>query len=121
MTLIGPWIMVGGTLGMQLAQATGIIVARILARIEDDALLDRFLQSAWRGPFVTAAVVAIVHLGVCLSARFLLADLNPETQSLLLGFLLVLLILPFPNGVNAICGNTLRASGDTYYVMHIFL
>ncbi|SDJ54781.1 MATE family efflux transporter [Aliiruegeria lutimaris] len=121
MTLIAPWIMVGGTIGMQWAQATGIIIAQLLGRGENEAVLDRFLGSAWRGAFVAAVVVATVYLAVCLSASVLYADLNAQTRAVLFGFLPVLLVLPFPKGSNAICGNTLRASGDTIYVMHIFV
>ncbi len=121
MTLIGPWIMVAGTIGMQWAQATGIIMAQLLGRQEQEAVLDRFLSSAWRGAFVAAGLVAAFMLMVCLSADFLYADLSAETRRVLLAFLPILLVLPFPKGSNAICGNTLRASGDTIYVMHIFM
>jgi Na+-driven multidrug efflux pump len=121
MTLIAPWIMVAGTIGMQWAQATGIIVAQLLGQRQPEATLDRFLASAWRGAFWSAGAVAVIYAGVCLTARFLYADLSEETRAILLGFLPVLLLLPFPKGSNAICGNTLRASGDTVYVMHIFV
>lgn len=121
MTLIAPWIMVTGTIGMQWAQATGIIVAQLLGQKQREAVLDRFLSSAWRGAFVAAGAVAVLLVAVCLSANFLYADLNRETRAILLAFLPVLFFLPFPKGSNAICGNTLRASGDTIYVMHIFL
>jgi len=30
-------------------------------------------------------------------------------------------VLPFPKGSNAICGQTLRAAGDTVYVMNLFI
>ena len=121
MTLIAPWIMVAGTIGMQWAQATGITVAQLLGQEAREAVLDGFLSSAWRGAFIAAGVVAAVYFAVCVSASFLYADLNAETRAVLLGFLPVLLLLPFPKGSNAICGNTLRASGDTIYVMHIFV
>jgi len=121
LTLIAPWIMVTGTIGMQWAQATGIIVAQLLGQEHDDAMLDRFLASAWRGAFIAAGAVAVLLAAVCLTANLLYADLNIETRALLLGFLPILLVLPFPKGSNAICGNTLRASGDTVYVMHIFV
>ena len=48
-------------------------------------------------------------------------DLEHETRAILFGFLPILLILQFPRATNAICGNTLRAAGDTVYVMHIFV
>lgn len=121
MTLIAPWIMVAGTIGMQWAQATGIIVAQLLGQKARADVLEDFLSSAWRGAFIAAGIVAAVYLGVCLFARFLYGDLNAETLAVLISFLPVLLFLPFPKGSNAICGNTLRASGDTIYVMHIFV
>ncbi len=33
---------------------------------------------------------------------------------------LTAVLMPLPKGSNAICGNTLRAGGDTVYVMHLF-
>lgn len=121
MTLIAPWIMVAGTIGMQWAQATGIIVAQLLGQETPEDVLDRFLSSAWRGAFVAAAVVAALMAAVCLSADWLYTDLSDQTRQVLLAFLPILLVLPFPKGSNAICGNTLRASGDTVYVMHLFI
>ena len=121
MTLIAPWIMVASTIGMQWAQATGIIVAQLLGHREDPAILDRFLSSAWRGAFVAAAVVTMILAAVCLFSPVLYSDLSQETRAILLGFLPILLVISFPKGSNAICGNTLRASGDTIYVMHIFV
>lgn len=47
--------------------------------------------------------------------------LYEDTRSTLISFLPVLLLLPFPKGSNAICGNTLRAGGETVRVMHIFI
>lgn len=121
MTLIGPWIMVAGTIGMQWAQATGIIVAQLLGQKPPPDVLDRFLSSAWRGGFAAASIVAFIYLLICVSANVIYGDLSVETRIILLGFLPILLVLPFPKQSNAICGNTLRASGDTIYVMHIFI
>jgi len=121
MTLIAPWIMVAGTIGMQWAQAGGIIVAQLLGQDHPEHTLDRFLSAAWRGAFIAAAIVAAIYAAVCLSAGHLYGDLNDQTRSILFGFLPILIVLPFPKGSNAICGNTLRASGDTIYVMHIFV
>lgn len=121
MTIIAPWIMVAGTIGMQWSQATGIFVAQLLGQNRSEALLDRFLSRAWRGAFIAAAIVSIIYLLVCLSANTLYADLNTETRMVLLAFLPILIVLPFPKGSNAICGNTLRASGDTIYIMHLFV
>lgn len=121
MTLIAPWIMVAGQVSMQWAQATGIIVAQLLGRGTPPDELDRFLSSAWRGAFVTAALVAAVFTALCLGVNRIYPDLAPETRAMITGFLPIILVLPFPKASNAICGNTLRASGDTVYVMRLFL
>ena len=121
MTLIMPWIMVAGTIGMQWSQATGIIVAQLLGDKRSEADLDTFLSSAWRAAFIAATLVAFIYLIICLMPGILYPTLGAETRSHLLSFTIVLLILPFPKQSNAICGNTLRASGDTIYVMHIFV
>jgi Na+-driven multidrug efflux pump len=121
MTLIAPWNMVAGQIAMQWTQATGIIVAQLLGQRAAEQTLDRFLSSAWRGAFVTAGIMAIVFLTLCLSVDTLYADLTPETRATLFGFLPILLLTTVPRTTNAICGNTLRASGDTIYVMKLFL
>lgn len=121
MTLILPWVQVAGTFGISWAQATGIIVAQLLGRKVAEADLDRFLRGAWRGAFIAAAVVAAFYLVICLSSGQIYANLHPDTRATLFSFLPVLLLLPFPKGSNAICGNSLRAGGETIYVMHVFI
>lgn len=121
MTVIAPWNMVAGQIAMQWTQATGILVAQMLGRHASEAALDRFLSSAWRGAFVAAAIVALIFVALTLSVDRVYAGLTPETRATLFGFLPILVLSSFPRATNAICGNTLRASGDTIYVMHIFL
>ncbi|AKO97325.1 Na+-driven multidrug efflux pump [Marinovum algicola DG 898] len=121
MTIIMPWVQVAGTVGMCWAQATGIMVGQMLGRQTPSEDLEVFLAAAWRVALLAAALVATFYAGVILASPWLYADLSRETQMTLLGFLPILLVLPFPKGSNAICGNTLRAGGDTVYVMHIFI
>ena len=121
MTLIIPWIMVAGTIGMQWAQATGILVAQLLGEKREPAELDAFLSSAWRVSFLAAAVVAGAYGTLIATSGSLYGALSDETRAVLSSFAIVLLVLPFPKQSNAICGNTLRASGDTIYVMHLFV
>ncbi len=120
-TLIAPWNMLAGQISMQWTQATGIIVAQLLGQKAPREVLDRFLSQAWRGAFVAAGIVAAIFVGMCTSVDLLYPDLTEETRTILWGFLPLLVILQFPRSTNAICGNTLRSSGDTVYVMHIFL
>ncbi len=121
MTLITPWVVVAGTLGMSWAQSTGIIVAQLLGRNATSADLDRFLGKAWRSSFVAATLASATYGLICVSAGWLYGGLEPETTAALFSFLVVLLLLPFPKQSNAICGNTLRAAGDTVYVMNVFV
>ncbi len=121
LTLIMPWIMLAGQAGMSWAQATGIVVAQLLGRGAGERELDAFLGRAWRGAFVAAAVVAALYLAVILFSDRLYAELHDETREALWSFLPILLLLPFPKGSNAICGNTLRAAGETLYVMNVFV
>jgi len=121
MIIITPWIMVAGTIAMQWSQATGIIVAQLLGQGASPEILSRFLSRAWRGVFIAAAIVACLYSLLCMSAPFIYSNLSAETTSLIMSFLPILLFLPFIRSTNAICGNTLRASGDTIYVMKLFL
>ena len=56
-----------------------------------------------------------------LSLDWIYPNLERETRAILFGFLPILMVIQFPRATNAICGNTLRAAGDTVYVMHIFI
>ena len=84
-------------------------------------MLTSFLSSAWRGVFVAAFIVACLYSTLCLSSPFIYSSLSDSTTSILVSFLPILVFLPFLRSTNAICGNTLRASGDTIYVMNLFL
>ena len=120
-TLVMPWVQVAGTFGMAWAQATGITVAQLLGANTPEATLDTFLSRAWRVAFLAAGVVAAAYLLLCLSSPWIYAGLEAETRLALMMFLPSLLLLPFPKGSNAICGQTLRAAGDTLHVMNIFV
>ncbi|WP_342075776.1 MATE family efflux transporter [Yoonia sp. SS1-5] len=121
MTLIAPWNLLAGQVAMQWTQATGILVAQLLGKRTPGPVLDRFLSRAWRGAFLAAGIVAAIFLVMCLSLDRIYPDLEPETRATLFGFLPILMVIQFPRATNAICGNTLRAAGDTVYVMHIFI
>ncbi len=121
MTLIAPWNMLAGQISMQWTQATGILVAQLLGKGTSEPILNRFLSQAWFGAFVAASIVAAIFLAMCLTLDLIYPDLEQETRIILFGFLPILLIIQFPRATNAICGNTLRAAGDTVYVMHIFV
>lgn len=121
LTLIAPWNLLAGQVSMQWTQATGILVAQLLGKHTSEATLDHFLARAWRGAFVAATLTALTFLAMCLSLNWIYPNLEIETRAILLGFLPILLIIQFPRATNAICGNTLRAAGDTVYVMHIFV
>ena len=121
MTLIAPWNLLAGQVAMQWTQATGILVAQLLGKRTPAVVLDSFLSRAWKGAFVAAGIVSFIFLIMCLSLDWIYPKLDSETRGIVFGFLPILLIIQFPRATNAICGNTLRASGDTVYVMHIFI
>ena len=121
MTLVLPWVNVAGTIGMSWAQATGIVVAQMLGNDRTGPELAGFLRRAWRAGLWAAAVVALAYLAICAASGRIYANLEPETIAALYGFLPVLLLLPFPKQSNAMCGQVLRAGGDTLYVMNVFV
>jgi len=121
MTLITPWVVVAGTFGIAWAQATGIVVAQLLGGNVASADLDKFLSRAWRASFFAAGLVSLTYGVICLGSGWIYAGLQPETRAALWSFLPILLLLPIPKQSNAICGNTLRAAGDTVYVMNLFI
>ena len=121
MTLIMPWIQVFGQFMTSWAQATGIFVGQLLGQRVSASSLDDFLSRVWRFTFALAALVSLLYLGASLSFDWLYDDLLDETRDALWSFVPVLLVLSFPKSSNAICGHTLRAGGDTVYVMNIFI
>ncbi len=121
MTLIMPWIRIAGQLSYTWTQATGILVAQLLGKSLSPDALDEFLSRAWRGAFVAAVIVAMAYAMIIFATRFIYVELAQETRLALLSFLPFLLLLPFPRVSNAICGNVLRASGDTKTSMNIHL
>lgn len=121
LTLVTPWIVVAGTVGMSWAQASGIIVAQLLGRRVAHRELDTFLGGAWRAAFLAAALVAAAYLLLCVFADRIYPGLQPVTRDTLSSFWPLLVLLPFPKQSNAMCGNTLRAAGETVYVMHVFV
>ena len=121
MTLIAPWNLLAGQIAMQWTQATGILVAQLLGKHTSEEMLDHFLSRAWKGAFFAAGIVSLTFLFMCLSIDRIYPNLDIETRTILFSFLPILLIIQFPRATNAICGNTLRAAGDTVYVMHVFV
>lgn len=120
-TLITPWVRIAGQLSYTWTQAAGIFIAQLLGKSLSSADLDSFLSRAWRGAFVAAAIVAVIYALIIFSTRWIYSDLADETRMALLSFLPVLLIVPFPRASNSICGNVLRAAGDTRSSMNIQL
>ena len=121
MTLITPWVRIAGQLSYTWTQATGILLAQLLSKSLSSAALDDFLSRAWRGAFIAAAIVAIIYAVIIFATGWIYADLAMETRMALFSFLPVLLLVPFPRVSNSICGNVLRAAGDSKSSMKIHL
>lgn len=121
MTLIMPWLMVLGHFMMTWAQATGIFVGQLLGGHASDQTLDAFLSRAWRMALILGGLVSLLYLGASLAFPFIYDELQTETLAALWSFVPSLMLLTFPKVSNAICGNTLRAGGDTVMVMNIFV
>ena len=120
-TLIIPWVKIAGQFSYTWTQAAGIIVAQLLGKSLSPDKLDEFLSRAWRWAFFAAALVALIYAMIIFATRWVYADLAQETRMALLSFLPVLLIIPFPRVSNSICGNVLRAAGDTKSSLNIHL
>ncbi|ASJ70378.1 Multidrug resistance protein MdtK [Granulosicoccus antarcticus IMCC3135] len=120
LTLVFPWIRIGGLIVTSWAQAMGIFVGQMLGR-NDTQALDSFVSQAWRFAFYLSLLVASLYLLMIFSFQWLYPDLQPETRRYLLQFLPVLLVLPLIRSSNTICGNLMRAGGDAAYSMNIHL
>lgn len=121
LTLIMPWVMIVGTMGMAWSQATGIVVAQHLGAHSSDQTLNGILRSCWKVSMCIAACISAIYGTVVLLSPVLYDTLEDATLVALWSFLPTLLLLPFPKQSNAMCGHSLRAGGDTVYVMNIFL
>lgn len=119
MTLIMPWVRVAGLLAYSWAQASGILVAQMLGKAHEPAALNDFLARARRGIVSISVVVSIIYIGIIFATQMIYVDLSDETRAALFSFWPVLLVVAFPRGLNSMCGNVLRAAGDTHYSMRI--
>ncbi len=120
LTLIFPWIRIGGLLVTSWAQAMGIFVGQMLGRNDTEAL-DGFVGQAWRFAFYLSVLVALLYLLMILGFQWLYPDLQAQTRGYLMQFLPVMLLLPAIRSSNTICGNLLRAGGDAGYAMNIHI
>lgn len=121
MTLIAPWNMAAGQISMQWTQATGILVAQLLGNGTPEKRLNQFLSLAWHGAFLAAGIVGLIFVVMGVAIDQIYPELSDQTRSILLTFIPLMILIQPLRASNAICGNTLRASGDTIYVMHIFV
>lgn len=96
-------------------------MGQLLGQQVSASSLDDFLSRVWRLTFALAVLVSLLYLGASLSFDWIYDDLLDETRDALWSFVPVLLVLSFSKSSNAICGHTLRAGGDTVYVMNIFI
>lgn len=120
LTLIFPWVRVGGQIVTSWAQATGILVGQILGRGQMD-ILDEFVGRAWRFSFYLGALVAASFLLMVYLFQWIYPDLQPETLGYLWQLLPLLLLLPLLRTSNTLCGNLLRAGGDAAYSMKVHM
>lgn len=120
LTLIFPWVRVGGQLVTSWAQATGILVGQILGRGQLD-VLDEFVGRAWQVSFCLGTLVAVSFVLMCYSFQWIYPDLQTETLGYLWQLLPLLLLLPLLRTSNTMCGNLLRAGGDAAYSMKIHM
>ncbi|WP_420860981.1 MATE family efflux transporter [Algirhabdus cladophorae] len=119
MTLIMPWVRIAGLISYSWAQATGILMAQLLGKTVSSEALDAFLLRARRAIVVLAVIVSLTYVGIVFATQRIYVDLDAQTRTALFSFLPVLLIIPFPRALNALCGNVLRAAGDTHYSMRV--
>ena len=120
LTLIFPWVRVGGQLVTSWAQATGILVGQILGRGQMN-VLDEFVSRAWRFSFYLGMLVAASFVLMCYSFQWIYPDLQAETLGYLWQLLPLLLVLPLLRTSNTMCGNLLRAGGDAAYSMKVHM
>jgi putative MATE family efflux protein len=121
MTLIMPWVRIAGLLAYSWAQSTGILVAQMLGKNHTPAALNEFLARSRRGIVFLCVIVSILYVIIIFATQWIYADLDDQTRAALFSFLPILLVIAFPRALNSICGNVLRAAGDTHYSMRIHM
>ncbi len=117
-TLVMPWMQMGTQFVTAWSHATAINVSQFLGKKEE-----------WRIPeFITHAIKIVLVLAVFLSFGFTILSLllphlypqiNEQTRLALATIAPVYILLPLARTYNGLCGNTLRALGESFKVLKI--
>jgi putative MATE family efflux protein len=118
LTILFLWIRSSGQLVTSWSQATGILVGQLLGqgRVE---LLDGFVGRAWRVAHVLGFVIALIYASTPILFQWVYPNLEDQTIGVLMDLLPVLILLPLVRSSNTICGNVLRAAGQSGYAFKV--
>jgi len=121
MTLVLPWINSFGMISSSWATAMGILTGQLLGNKSEREAVDIFVSKAWHIAMWLALLVSVIFYLISISMPFFYTSLKQETTSYMWSFLPILLFLPFTKTNNAVCGNILRAGGDSKFPMKVHM
>ncbi|RKF20167.1 MATE family efflux transporter [Alginatibacterium sediminis] len=117
-TLVYPWIRIGSQFVSSWAHATAINVSQFIGKKEQHKIPD-FISDAVKIIIGLSIALSLVFVVFSLSVQWVYPLLEPETLAMLALIAPIYIVLPIVRTYNTICGNTLRAMGDSYLVLRI--
>ncbi len=114
MTIIVLWVRSSGQLVTAWCQATGILVGQLLGARQRDAL-DTFVGKAWRVALLLGGGITVFYASSSLLFAIVYPHLDADTHQALRAVIPVLMALPLIRASNTVCGNVLRAGGQSKY------
>ena len=118
LTILVLWVRSCGQLVTAWSQATGIVVGQLLGQ-KRLALLDPFVSSAWRVAIILGVVIAAIYASMPLIFTWVYPNLQAQTLGVIAALLPVLIVLPLVRSSNTVCGNVLRAAGQSAYAFKV--
>jgi len=118
LTILFLWVRTCGQVVTAWCQATGIIVGQLLGRRQID-ILNSFVLGSWYVATVLGFIVAVIYALSPVIFKWVYPNLEDQTISVLSALLPLLILMPLVRSSNTICGNVLRAAGQSAYAFKV--
>jgi len=117
-TLIFPWLRIGTQFVSAWSQASGINISQALGENKTHHLRS-FVSACTRATLVLSLFVAVLFFLLSQFIHIIYPNVEPETYLALAVIAPLYIILPIIRGYNSLCGNVLRALGESSRILKL--